>query len=139
MDEIDALRAQIFSMLNQSTQEQTQQSLKDNFVYFAAEAFEIDKETLKKYWGFLNKDITTTNISEKYIEELRLLATAVYLEEYETIPTSELAEDHNRNFWNLDVAVLTRARKSIGGFLIKKATEKHISIQGSEREEKKLW
>jgi|GEM_PF-4460281 len=139
MDELDALKAQIFSMLNQSTQEPQQTSLKDNFVYFAAEAFEIDKDILKKYWGFLNKDITTTHISDKNIDELRFLATAVYLEEYESIPPTELSEEHNRQFWNLDVSVLTRAKKSISGFLIKKATEKHVSLSSETSKEKKLW
>ncbi|MCQ6254756.1 hypothetical protein [Methanocaldococcus sp.] len=139
MDEMDALKAQIFAMLNQSTQEQQQTALKDNFVYFAAEAFEIDKEILGEFWGFLNKDITTSHLNEKQIEELRLLATAVYLEKYETIPSEELEEKHNREFWNLDVAVLTRGRKSIGGFLIKKATEKHVALQSEKPPEKKLW
>ncbi|WP_457611900.1 hypothetical protein [Methanocaldococcus sp.] len=139
MDEDDVLRAQIFSMVHDSDEEQSPPSLKDNFLYFVAEAIEIDKEMLEKYWGFLNKDVSTTNISEKQIEELRMLATAVYLEEYETIPRSELTEEMNRKFWNLDVAVMTRARKSLSGFLIKRATEKHLFFNKEEDKKKRLW
>ena len=138
VDETDALKAQIVAMLNNVGEETTPTSLKDNFVYFAAEAFEIDKDILKKYWGFLNKDITTTNIKEKNIDELRFLSTAVFLENYESIPTNELNEDLNRQFWNLDVSVLTRSKKSVGGFLLKKATEKYVNLN-SEEKDRKLW
>jgi hypothetical protein len=138
MDEADMLRAQIYSLLDRNNEPQQQGKLQDNIVYFAAEAFEINPDTLKNFWGFLNKDITTTNIQEKSIDELRFLATAAYLEKYETIPSEELEEKHNIEFWNLDVAVLTRGRKSKDGFLIKKATEKHVALH-SESQQKNSW
>jgi len=126
---------------DESTEPETGTSKYDTANYVISPA-EIAQEIAKKFYGFLNKDSRSTNLSKNIIKSKKNMACAVVLSEFLDYPEEAIPGDIVIYTENIISAIENSLYKSEGALALKQIFGSHQTTrfeQEDNNNNKKKW